>query len=126
MAHAAAQTPYYGGNVAYKQHYSAQGMGPGAFPAGAGTGVQLVGLGQAPTVKAVANFAGAAVGGAAVGWVASNRNMRGAYKGAAMTVGFTSLAKAVDSWGLKDKLWSGVYAAIGAGALWWAIMGKRR
>ncbi len=126
MAHAPGHAPYYGGNVAYKQHYSAKGMAPGAFPAGASAGVQLVGLGQAPTTQSAMNFAGAAVGGAAVGWVASNRNMRGAYKGAAMTVGFTALAKAMDSWGLQDKLWSGVYAVLGAGALWWAIMGKRR
>ncbi len=123
MAHA----PYYGGNVAYRQHYSQQGLGPGAFPAGNSTGVQLAGgLGQPPTAQAAVSFLGSAVGGAAVGWVASNRTIRGAYKGAAMTVGFTALAKAIDSWGLKDTLWTAVYGAGGAAALWWAIMGKRR
>jgi hypothetical protein len=124
--------PFYGGSTAYAQPPISPMATPQAratnFPHGSGNFVQMTGLGQAsgqlsPRMTSAIVLAGAAAGGASVGFVASG-DKEGALRGAGMSAGLAGINDAVNHWRLggdENKMMAAVLGVAGAVSLGFAI-----
>lgn len=127
----ASYPPYYGGSTPFYAGVRAPVRSHRYLPRGQSDWAQnlvtpgLAGLGQVGSgsgdwLFTLSTLAGAAVGGGLVGWVAAKKSADGAQRGAALSVGLTSVADGFSSW-RQSPAKGAILVGGGLAGLWWVL-----